>query len=114
MRNALEELAERIGGVRAALVIESTGIEVASWGGGDFEVAAAEWADLWKQVRYAAALGAGGEVKAVSIQTPEGVWVALPVTAEYVLAVQAGPGIPPGRVQFYAEEWAAAHGEDFA
>lgn len=114
MREVLEALARQIGGVRAVLVVEASGIEVASWGDTDFEVAAAEWAELWRQVRASDGLAPGGAAEAVSLTSRTGTWVVLPLGTDYLLALLAEPGVAAGRVRFYGREWAAAHGEDFA
>ncbi len=110
----LGRLAERIGGARAALVIEASGIEVATWGSADFEALAAEWAELWKRIGASDTLAADGKVEALEVRRVDGSWVLVPLADEYVLALLSEPGVPQGKVRFYAREWAIENREDFA
>ncbi|GAB4267224.1 MAG: hypothetical protein Kow0092_20470 [Deferrisomatales bacterium] len=114
LERALGALAERAGGVRAALVVETSGIEVACWGRADFEAAAAEWAELWRQVRAGETLGGADGVASVTILGARGGWVALPVGGDYLLLLAFDASVPPGRARFYAAQWARERGEEFA
>lgn len=113
LSGSLAALAEGLDGVVAALVIEATGIEVETWGDVDFEAAAAEWADLWKQARNTESLAPAGRVDAFQLNTSVGCWVAVPLGQDYVLTLLAAPELPPGKARFYAREWALRHSEVF-
>jgi predicted regulator of Ras-like GTPase activity (Roadblock/LC7/MglB family) len=112
--DGLEELAGTIGGVRAALVIETSGIEVATWGDADFETSAAELAELWRQVEATETCAASGPLKALDLVGADGTWMAVPLGAEYMLALLCDSAVPPGRARFYASEWTRDRHEDFA
>lgn len=114
LHDSLEELARTLLGSRAILVIERSGIEVATWGREDFEVAAAEMAELWRQVATADSLRRVGETSALTFHGVGGTWVAVPLGTDYVLAVLAGTDLPAGKVRFYATEWARRHEGEFA
>ncbi len=114
LHESLAELARGLEGVKALLVIEGSGIEVATWGDGDFEAAAAEFAELWRQLGVAEALHRAGATKALTFHGAQGAWVAVPLGEDYVLAVLAGAKMPAGKAQFYATEWAHRHREEFA
>jgi len=111
---ALQELCGRIGGVEAAVVLERTGIEVATWGEADFEAVAAELADLWKRASEAATVCASGAPRMMSVETPGRTWLLVPLGDDYLLGLAAGGSVPPGRVRFYAAEWVRAHREEFS
>ncbi len=110
----LRELCRRVGGARAAVIFERTGIEVAAWGDTDAETAAAEVAELWQQASDAETLARAGGVTGLDLRAAGATWVTVPLGREYVLAVLAGAEIPPGKARFYAAEWARLHGEEFA
>lgn len=112
-QSQMEVLARRAG-ARATVVLERSGIDVASWGDADSETAAAEFGELWRQLRTAGAVRAPGELRSLEIVGSEGAWVAVPVGEDYVLALLTGPGIAPGRARFFAGEWAATHRGEFA
>jgi predicted regulator of Ras-like GTPase activity (Roadblock/LC7/MglB family) len=114
LTDSLKQLAARIGGVRAVLVIEASGIEVATCGRADFEALAAEWAELWKRVGSSETLFGESALETLELRSAGGGWVVVPLGEEYVLALQAEPGVPPGKVRFYAREWAMENREDFA
>lgn len=109
----MEALA-RGAGARAVVVLERSGIDVASWGEADSETAAAEFGELWRQLRAADAVRAPGGLRSLEIVGSEGAWVAVPVGRDYAVALLTGPGIAPGRARFFAAEWAAAHEGEFA
>ncbi len=111
---SLQALCRRIGGVEAAVVLERTGIEVATWGEADFEAVAAELADLWKRASEAMAVCASGAPRMIFVETPGRTWLVLPVGDEYLLGLAAGGAVPPGRVRFYAAEWVRTHREEFS
>jgi predicted regulator of Ras-like GTPase activity (Roadblock/LC7/MglB family) len=106
-------LAQTVGGVRAVLVIEISGIEVATWGEMDFETAAAELAELWRQVGATETCAAPGPLKAIDVLGSEGTWVVVPLGTEYMLALLCGPGVAPGKARFYSVEWVREQREDF-
>lgn len=110
---ALEELAAGLAGLRAAVVLETSGIELACWGDVDVETVTAEVAELWKGAAGAEVLGAAPPA-CVTVQSRAGTWQVLPAGGEYLLAVLAGPEVPAGKVRFHAEEWARDHREAFA
>ncbi|MDF1553035.1 MAG: hypothetical protein P1P84_08235 [Deferrisomatales bacterium] len=110
----LGELAARISGLRAALVFESSGIEVCSWGGADPDLNAAEFAELLGRLGATDTVAAEGSMDGVTIRGTEGQWLLVPLGAEYALALLAEPAVPQGKLRFYAEEWVAAHREEFA
>lgn len=110
---ALADLAQTIGGLRAAVVLETSGIELTSWGEGDFEVLTAEVAELWKAAAGAEALGIATP-ECLTVQTRAGACQVLPLGGDYLLALFAGPEVPPGKARFLASEWAHAHREAFA
>jgi predicted regulator of Ras-like GTPase activity (Roadblock/LC7/MglB family) len=114
LAEGLARLADRIGGARAALVIESSGIEVATWGRANFEAVAAECAELWKRAGSSETLIRDGIVETLEVRGAEGGWLLLSLGEEYVLALLAEPLVPPGKVRFYAKEWAIENREDFA
>ena len=111
---ALGDLGVRISGLRAALVFESSGIEVCSWGGADPDMNSAEFAELLGRLGEADTLAAEGPVEGLSVHGADGQWLLVPLGTEYALALLADPDVPTGKLRFYAGEWAAAHGEDFA
>jgi len=110
---ALSDLGRR-SGAAAALVLETAGIEVASWGDAEFETAAAEFAGLWREVCATETARAVGVVRALTVEGSLGTWVAVPLGAEYVLSLLSRPGVPPGRLRFWAGEWAREQGGHFA
>ena len=115
-RHALEQLALEIGQLRAALVFETSGIDVATWGDAEFEVATAELATVWKDLCAAeivSALG-GGEPDWLEIRVKGASWLLLPVGGDYLLGLLVGPDGFPGKARFYAAEWARLHREDFS
>lgn len=112
-RSDMENLA-RSAGACAAVVLERSGIDVASWGEADSETAAAEFGELWRQLRAADAARAPGELRSLEIVGTEGAWVAVPVGPDYVVALLTRAGVAPGRARFFASEWAAAHQGEFA
>lgn len=109
---ALTQLGDKAG-ARAGLVIECSGIEVATWGSADFESLAAEWSELWKRIGASEALAGDGKLESMELHRSAGGWVAVLLGDEYVLALQAKPEVPPGKLRFYAKEWAIEHREDF-
>jgi len=109
----LAELGRRCGAV-AGLILETTGIEVASWGEAEFETAAAEFAGIWREASTTDTASAAGGVRALTVEGNLGAWVAVPLGTEYVLGLMAGPNVPVGRLRFYAGEWARDHREQFA
>jgi predicted regulator of Ras-like GTPase activity (Roadblock/LC7/MglB family) len=111
---ALGALAARIGGLRAALVFESSGIEVCSWGGADPDLNAAEFAELLGRLGDVETLVAEGALDGITLSGADGQWVLVPLGTEYALALLADPAVPPGKLRFYADEWAALHREEFA
>ncbi|MHB8765523.1 MAG: roadblock/LC7 domain-containing protein [Deferrisomatales bacterium] len=114
LAEALGRLAEDVGGAQAALVLEVSGLEVASWGHGDFEALAAEVAELWRQLAAASELGAAGPVGSLEVLGARGTWVAVPLGQEYLLAVLGRADVPPGKLRFHAGEWAGEHRGEFA
>jgi len=114
LSGGLARLVDRIGDARAALVIESSGIEVATWGTANFEAVAAECAELWKRVRSSETLLRDRAAETLEVRNAEGAWLLLSLGDEYVLALLSGPLVPPGKVRFYAKEWAIENQEDFA
>ena len=110
----LGELASRISGLRAALVFESSGIEVCSWGGADPDLNSAEFAELLGRLGDTDTVAAEGDLHGVTICGTDGQWLLVPLGAEYALALLAEPTVPQGKLRFYAEEWVAAHREEFA
>jgi predicted regulator of Ras-like GTPase activity (Roadblock/LC7/MglB family) len=113
IHEALDELAGSLKGLRAATVLETSGIEVATWGEADFEVLTAEVAELWRGLASAEAL-ALGTPESLEVRSGEGAWVVLPLAGDYLLAVLAGPGLPSGKARFYGREWVLRHRGDFA
>ncbi len=111
---ALGALARQAGGVEAALVLERTGLEVAFWGRGDAEALAAEVAELWRQVGASEALVEAGAVRGFEVAAEGGAWLAAPLGEEYLLVLRTGVGAVPGRVRFYAQQWAAERRGEFA
>ncbi len=111
---SVQALCERIGGVEAAVLLERTGIEVATWGEADFEAVAAELADLWKRASEAGAVCSSGAPRMLSLETPGRTWLVLPVGDDYLLGLATAGGVPPGRARFYAAEWVRAHREEFS
>ena len=111
---SLQELCGRIVGIEAAVVLERTGIEVATWGEADFEAVAAELADLWKRAAEAEAVCASGAPRMMCVETPGRSWTLVPLGDDYLLGLAAGEAVPPGRVRFYAAEWVRAHREEFS
>jgi hypothetical protein len=95
---SLAALASGMGQIRAALVLETTGIEVAAWGKGDFDIFGAELSEVWKVIGSAEFL--------VASSGPEG--------AEIRLALGPGAGAPPGKVRLHAAQWAHKHREEFS
>lgn len=110
---ALEELARDLEGLKAAVIFETSGIELALWGEADFEAVTAEAAELWKAAAGAEALG-GESLEGLSIQTTTGSWQVLPVGGDYLVALVAAPDVPPGKLRFCAVEWTRDHREAFA
>lgn len=110
---ALEVLAAAIPGLEAAVVLETTGIELAVWGEADFEVVTAEAAELWRAASSAEGLGPG-PVEILCGASRSGSWLVLPLAGDYLLAVLAGPDLPLGKARFYAAEWAREHAGDLA
>lgn len=110
----LGELAARVSGMRAALVFESSGIEVCSWGEADPDLNSAEFAELLGRLLDADTVVAEGEVEGLVIHGATGQWLLAPVGSEYALALLAEPAVPTGKLRFYAGEWVAAHAEEFA
>ncbi|MBI5017426.1 MAG: hypothetical protein HZB55_18305 [Deltaproteobacteria bacterium] len=110
---ALEELAQTLGDARAAAVLETSGIELAVWGSADFETVTAEVAELWKAAGSSEGLSPEPP-ESVVVHGPHGTWIVLPLGADYLLALLAGPDLPAGKARFYAHEWAQEHREAFA
>ncbi len=109
---AIEDLCTRLSGVRAALVLERSGIEVASWGEADFETAAAELAELWSAAARTESVGPG--LRTLVVEADGEVWTLTALGRDYLLAILAAEAVPAGKVRFYAGEWARAHREEFA
>ncbi len=112
LEDQLRELAHRAG-ARAAVLLETSGIEVAAWGEADAETVAAEFAELWRRVKGAEAPGVLQAVRGLAIEGTHGTWVATALADDYLLAVLAAPSAVPGRARFYASEWAQAHRGEF-
>ena len=110
----LGELAARVSGVRAALVFESSGIEVCSWGETDPDLNSAEFAELLGHLGDTDTVAAEGALYGISIHGAAGQWLLLPLGVEYALALLADPSVPQGKLRFYAGEWVVAHREEFA
>ena len=110
---SLGEMATRVSGLRAALVFESSGIEVSSWGGADPDTNSAEFAELLARLKEADSVALEGPVAGLSILGDTGQWLVLPVRDDYALALLADPTVPAGKLRFYAEQWVAEHGGDF-
>jgi predicted regulator of Ras-like GTPase activity (Roadblock/LC7/MglB family) len=113
VQETLDELAADLAGLRAAVVLETSGIEVATWGEADFEVLTAEVAELWRGTAAAEALALGAP-ESLEVRSREGAWVILPLAGDYLLAVLSGPDLPAGKARFYGREWVRRHGGDFA
>ena len=113
LHEALGELAGSLAGLRAATVLETSGIEVATWGEADFEVLTAEVAELWRGLASTEAL-APGPPESLELRSRDGAWVVLPLAGDYLLAVLAGPGLPSGKARFYGREWVLRHRGAFA
>ncbi len=114
LQEALGALANEVGGVRAALVVEATGIPVAAWGEVEEDHLAAELADLWARAGAPGLCTGTGQPRAVEFSGAGGAWVAVQLGDEYLLALLTGQGVPSGRVRFLAGEWAAARRKEFA
>ncbi len=108
---ALQDLCGRLGGVRAAVVMESSGIEVAAWGEADFETIAAELAELWSAAARAESVGPG--LRSMVLEADGEVWTLTALGEGYVVALLTAQGVPPGKVRFHAGEWARALREEF-
>lgn len=114
LRDSLKAMAEGVGGVRAAVVLETSGIEVASWGDADFEIVGAELSEIWKSIVSAEFLAESAGVEGVEIRLRDGSWIVHPLGAEYVLALRSGPTAPTGKVRFHASQWTVEHRGDFS
>lgn len=116
IRRSLEELALEVGDLRAALVFESSGIDVATWGDAEFESATVELASVWKNLSSAEIVSSFGgkapDFLEIRVQTDS--WMLIPVGQDYLLALLVGPAGVPGRARFYGTEWAHRHKEDFS
>jgi predicted regulator of Ras-like GTPase activity (Roadblock/LC7/MglB family) len=116
LRNALEQLATEIGDLRAALVFESSGIDVATWGDAEFESATTELAALWRSFSSAevvSSLGASAP-NYLEVRVQSEAWMLLPVGKGYLLGMLVGPDGLPARARFYGAEWAHRHKEEFS
>lgn len=105
---ALEDLAQSLDGLRAAVVLETSGIELAVWGDADFDVFTAEAAELWKAASTAEGFGPDAP-EMLCVWSRSGLWLVMPLGGDYLLALVAGPDLPAGKARFYAAEWARAH-----
>lgn len=113
IHEALDDLVASLPGLRAAMVLETSGIEVATWGEADFEVAAAEVAELWRGLAASGSL-ALGPAESLEVRSRDGSWVILPVGGDYLLGVLGGFGLPAGKARFFGREWVLRHRGDFA
>lgn len=114
LRASVGKLAHKIGGVKAAILVEANGIEVAAWGEADFDTVSAELAELWMQVNATDMRSTAGQMMGLQIKGSNGGWVAVPLGEEYVLAVLVDAGVPLGKAMFYASEWVAENLEEFS
>lgn len=116
IRNALEQLATEIGDLRAALVFENSGIDVATWGDAEFESATTELAALWRgfsSTELVSSLG-GSAPDYLEVRVRSQAWMLLPVGTEYLLGMLVGTDGLPSRARFYGTEWAHRHKEEFS
>lgn len=110
---SFEELTRKIGGVKAALIVDNNAIEVATWGEADFETASAELVEIWKQAGASDVCLVSGRMRSLQISGSEGGWTVVPLGDEYMLAILVDAGIVLGKAKFYASEWVLANREEF-
>ncbi|NTU59563.1 MAG: hypothetical protein HGA98_00715 [Deltaproteobacteria bacterium] len=115
LRSSLGELAEEVGDLRAVVVFEASGVEVAAWGAGEPEAPAAELASVWGGLSASeTVLSLGGALDSVEVRTRSGTWVVLPLGADYLLGLLVGSEGLPGRARFCGVGWAHRHREEFS